>query len=273
VGFGESFRFRKPQPPWTLLIGIADSLIITAFSKQCQQTPQQIRLIICLIECVDAVKMSTVLETSIPNIEQEPQLETRPRKRRRRTVACTQCRNRKLKCDREYPTCSRCIKSGTPARCTYEDGFLWQQPKTVVSSGLTDRFSSRITVNPTTSASSPDSAAAAPDPPPSNINNVSTAAPDSVRKGGAPRARFLDTVLDTPNSMTNRWPHTPEEQSYQQHDPAELGLASPSQQLDLPNRVIIRGKGTKTRFNGGGIIANLMLQVIHTSIGIVGVDG
>ncbi|KAL1968192.1 hypothetical protein VTN77DRAFT_2027 [Rasamsonia byssochlamydoides] len=191
--------------------------------------------------------------------EQEPQLETRPRKRRRRTVACTQCRTRKLKCDREYPTCSRCIKSGTPAKCTYEDGFLWQQPKTVASSGMTDRFSSRITLPPPNgpvSASPPDSTPAASNPPPS----VPTG-------GGTSRARFLDTVLESPtNPMVNRWPRTPDGEpsswntASQQHGHEERGLASPSQQLDLPNKVIIRGKETKTRFNGGGIIANLMLQ-------------
>lgn len=60
--------------------------------------------------------------------------ETRPRKRRRRTVACTQCRTRKLKCDREYPACSRCLKSGIPDRCKYEDSFVWQQPNTVTAS-------------------------------------------------------------------------------------------------------------------------------------------
>ncbi|KAJ5289031.1 hypothetical protein N7478_002061 [Penicillium angulare] len=58
----------------------------------------------------------------------------RPRKRRRRTMACTQCRSRKLRCDREYPTCGRCLKSRAPTKCTYEDGFLWQQPTTVASS-------------------------------------------------------------------------------------------------------------------------------------------
>ncbi|KAJ5306154.1 hypothetical protein PENANT_c024G08981 [Penicillium antarcticum] len=62
---------------------------------------------------------------------QDVNVPERVRKRRRRTMACTQCRTRKLRCDREYPTCSRCLKSRTPNKCTYEDGFLWQQPTTV----------------------------------------------------------------------------------------------------------------------------------------------
>lgn len=198
----------------------------------------------------------------------EPQVESRPRKRRRRTVACTQCRTRKLKCDREYPTCGRCLKSRTVGGCTYEDGFLWQQPKTVASSGLLDRFSSRITLPPPNSlaaASSPDSTSVATL---SSKNNPPGGVPDPNRTGGSTRARFLDTVLEVPNPVVNnQWPQTPEnDPSWRRntslyHESEDFGLASPSQQLDLPNKVIIRGKDTRTRFNGGGIIANLMLQV------------
>jgi hypothetical protein len=208
--------------------------------------------------------MTTIGDNSLPASTPE----SRPRKRRRRTVACTQCRTRKLKCDREYPTCGRCMKSRTPGRCTYEDGFLWQQPKTVASSGLLDRFSSRIALPPPNglgSASSPDSTTAATL---SSRNNLSGGVPDVNRAaGGSTRARFLDTVLDVPNPIVhNQWPRTPErEQSWRNtshyHESTDFGLASPSQQLDLPNKVIIRGKDTRTRFNGGGIIANLMLQV------------
>jgi Fungal Zn(2)-Cys(6) binuclear cluster domain/Fungal specific transcription factor domain len=39
------------------------------------------------------------------------------RKRRRKTFACIICRRRKLKCDQAYPSCSRCLKSGTA--CIY----------------------------------------------------------------------------------------------------------------------------------------------------------
>ncbi|KAJ5118777.1 hypothetical protein N7526_010414 [Penicillium atrosanguineum] len=74
-----------------------------------------------------------------------PQAE-RPRKRRRRTMACTQCRSRKLRCDREYPTCSRCLKSRTPTKCTYEDGFLWQQPATVPATAFASDRGSTVSL-------------------------------------------------------------------------------------------------------------------------------
>ncbi|TQN73824.1 Transcription factor lepE [Colletotrichum shisoi] len=41
------------------------------------------------------------------------------RKRQRVRLSCLECRRRKLSCDRGYP-CQRCLKSGTPDRCTYE---------------------------------------------------------------------------------------------------------------------------------------------------------
>ncbi|KAI0116401.1 hypothetical protein GGR51DRAFT_316451 [Nemania sp. FL0031] len=41
------------------------------------------------------------------------------RKRHRVRLSCLECRRRKLSCSRELP-CDRCIKSGTPERCTYE---------------------------------------------------------------------------------------------------------------------------------------------------------
>ncbi|KAI9737560.1 MAG: hypothetical protein M1834_009715 [Cirrosporium novae-zelandiae] len=48
----------------------------------------------------------------------------RDRKRRRKTLSCYLCRKRKLKCDREYPSCGRCQKAGHGDSCTYEPGSL-----------------------------------------------------------------------------------------------------------------------------------------------------
>lgn len=40
-------------------------------------------------------------------------------KRRRPPLACIQCYQRKLKCGREFPACSRCSKTGIADECTY----------------------------------------------------------------------------------------------------------------------------------------------------------
>jgi hypothetical protein len=49
------------------------------------------------------------------------------RKRRRKALSCYDCRRRKLRCDREYPSCSRCQKAGQAESCIYESGPL--EPK------------------------------------------------------------------------------------------------------------------------------------------------
>ena len=41
-------------------------------------------------------------------------------KRRRIAFSCTACRRRKLRCDRVFPSCSRCQKGGHPESCTYD---------------------------------------------------------------------------------------------------------------------------------------------------------
>lgn len=214
---------------------------------------------------------------------------TRPRKRRRRTVACTQCRTRKLKCDREYPTCGRCLKSRTPGRCTYEDSFVWQQPKTVPASSsstspaaVLDHFSAsnsysnnnnggQFSLPPANSvgAMSPPSGASVP-----ISSRGYTLPPSEPRPAGPSRPRFLDTVLDAPNPPAgSTWASIPENNvngciyhprhnhGLDHQDSNDQTLASPSQKLELPNKFFIRGKETRTRFNGSGIFANLFLQV------------
>lgn len=43
------------------------------------------------------------------------------RKRRRKILSCTDCRRRKVQCDRSLPACSRCVKADKAASCIYED--------------------------------------------------------------------------------------------------------------------------------------------------------
>ena len=45
--------------------------------------------------------------------------DTREKKRRRKAFSCYDCRRRKLKCDRTFPACNRCINSGHAASCRY----------------------------------------------------------------------------------------------------------------------------------------------------------
>lgn len=274
----------------------------------------------------------------------------RARKRRRRTMACTQCRSRKLRCDREYPICGRCQKSKNPTQCTYEDGFLWQQPNTVpattvfsggVGGGVGAGAGGAVggdstiatTTTTTTTAAVPAAANTAAETnifaSSSNVNNSNNGTPttlpriadrtpvhtpDSAITGWGPRTqpseterrcegkkdRFLETVLGVPKAAVNQEPyvhtdvlqrhppgsgggggalvshyaphHPPHHQSQfnhysQENTDEDEGVASPSQQLDLSPRIMMRGKETRTRFNGSGILANVMAEVGFSEIG------
>ena len=56
--------------------------------------------------------------------EPSPNEDTQAPKRRRIAFSCLDCRRRKLRCDRVFPSCSRCQKSGHPGSCTYDSGAV-----------------------------------------------------------------------------------------------------------------------------------------------------
>lgn len=216
-------------------------------------------------------------------------------------MACTQCRSRKLRCDREYPTCTRCLKSRTPTKCTYEDGFLWQQPTTVTEAAFAaDRGNgnSVMSLHPRKEQTEfinietpPDSGLGAASTRSEAL--LSTIAPDlgptaRPQSGPHPKGRhlgkergFLETVLGAPKAAVNQEPYVntgllqrpkrlaPEEvipfstrmgrgeDDYEEVD----DVLSPSHQLDLSPRMMMRGRETKTRFSGSGIYANVVAQV------------
>ncbi|KAJ5161077.1 hypothetical protein N7492_006469 [Penicillium capsulatum] len=209
----------------------------------------------------------------------------RPRKRRRRTMACAQCRSRKLRCDREYPTCSRCLKSRNPTKCTYEDGFLWQQPATVAPTIAADRGSSTISKpDQAVIRSPPDSGVGAPPSRPDELvsNIVPAPGPACTADGPPHRGRhkergFLETVLGAPKAGVNQEPYVntdllqrPKRVANQpgefasrpdvSDDEEEPDDLSPSHQLDVAPRMMMRGRETKTRFGGSGINAHLVAE-------------
>lgn len=216
----------------------------------------------------------TDVQQHLGAIDPDPQPEQRVRKRRRRTMACTQCRSRKLRCDREYPVCGRCQKGKSPSSCTYEDGFLWQQPNTVASPAFSDRGSTAMAQLPRI-----DRTSAAQPTPDSGISSLpSRPFPTASHRkpGEEKRDRFLETVLGAPKAAVNQEPYVNTEVLQRPRPSSENRRAfasrsldendsppSPSQQLDLMPRIMMRGKETKTRFNGSGIFANLIAQVAY----------
>ncbi|KAF1974020.1 hypothetical protein BU23DRAFT_505779 [Bimuria novae-zelandiae CBS 107.79] len=48
--------------------------------------------------------------------------------KKRKVLSCYACRSRKMKCDRVYPVCGRCQKSGRADQCTYDPRLLDDLP-------------------------------------------------------------------------------------------------------------------------------------------------
>ncbi|KAK7179746.1 transcriptional regulatory protein, partial [Paraphaeosphaeria sporulosa] len=48
--------------------------------------------------------------------------------KKRKVLSCYACRNRKMKCDRVYPVCGRCQKTGRADQCTYDPRLLEDIP-------------------------------------------------------------------------------------------------------------------------------------------------
>ncbi|EKG16455.1 hypothetical protein MPH_06231 [Macrophomina phaseolina MS6] len=57
--------------------------------------------------------------TSNSNAPFPPDLNPRPKKKRRPALSCVTCRDRKLKCDKERPRCGRCVHTGPDQPCVY----------------------------------------------------------------------------------------------------------------------------------------------------------
>jgi hypothetical protein len=90
---------------------------------------------------------------------------------------------------------------------------------------------------------------------------------------------FLETVLGAPKAAVNQEPYVntgllqrpkrsapePDLQSSRVDDDhvyeEEEDALTPSHQLDLSPRIMMRGRETRTRFSGSGIFANLVAQV------------
>lgn len=55
------------------------------------------------------------------NAAENPAAVAKVRKRRRPALSCVPCHRRKLKCNREFPICERCRKTGHAQDCIYRE--------------------------------------------------------------------------------------------------------------------------------------------------------
>jgi hypothetical protein len=67
----------------------------------------------------------TEYDEATPSLSPPKQL---PHKRNRTQLSCTNCRQAKLKCDRQKPNCSQCVKKGRASLCTFPSPATRRKP-------------------------------------------------------------------------------------------------------------------------------------------------
>lgn len=74
-----------------------------------------------------AVATMSTKSADVESRDNSPDRDGSPGKRtskKRKVLSCFACRNRKMKCDRVYPVCGRCQKTGRGYQCTYDPRLL-----------------------------------------------------------------------------------------------------------------------------------------------------
>lgn len=75
--------------------------------------------------CSETITGDATAERTENNTQQPTDHPENPRPhKKRKTLSCFPCRDRKMKCDRVYPVCTRCRKTGRPELCTYDPRLL-----------------------------------------------------------------------------------------------------------------------------------------------------
>jgi hypothetical protein len=156
--------------------------------------------------------------------------------KKRKVLSCYACRSRKMKCDRVYPVCGRCQKTGRTDQCSYDPRLLEEAQ---VQHGLP------LTTNGNnTMFSIHDSSV--------NEQYAKENSSDALRwklRIQERRIEVLEKKLAAASNGSN---------------------ASPSQLRDLPTKepdiaeeMMFRGKGFKTQFHGTSSVMSMISQVRH----------
>lgn len=160
--------------------------------------------------------------------------------KKRKVLSCYACRSRKMKCDRVYPVCGRCQKTGRADQCSYDPRLLEESQ---VQPGQ------RLTANANhTTFTMPDSGL--------NEEEAKDEVSDALRwklRMQERRIEMLEKKLATTSGINN---------------PSHMKLR-PSEESTRPEEMMFRGKGFKTQFHGSTSVMSMISQV-RQSIGLWG---
>ncbi|KAH7391748.1 hypothetical protein BKA66DRAFT_413199 [Pyrenochaeta sp. MPI-SDFR-AT-0127] len=147
--------------------------------------------------------------------------------KKRKVLSCFACRSRKMKCDRVYPVCGRCQKTGRRDQCTYDPRLLEESH-----------------VNGRVHADGGSSSFAVPE---NNTHDTAHSSPDELRwklRVQERRIEMLEQKLAAKDSAK---------------DPSQYEDRAP-EEPELKEAMIFRGKGFKTQFQGATSVMSVIAQ-------------
>ena len=168
-------------------------------------------------------------------------------KRRRIAFSCFDCRRRKLKCDRLFPSCTRCQKGGHPESCTYDSE--------AVETATTQFIGDRNRTHASSTENGHGSSRAVP-----RLPSVARSFAADERQEGYPRTHSEDTIarlyaqeerirqLECRIVGLEKATHGARSPGHTQA--AESNLHSTPRALVDNEAMIFRGKNFKTQFYG-----------------------
>lgn len=155
--------------------------------------------------------------------------------KKRKVLSCFACRNRKMKCDRIYPVCGRCQKTGRADQCTYDPRLL---------EDLTGNNGVNGVVQP-------------------DGHHVAATLADSVGQDHLPGGTSsVDALRFKARAQERRIEELERKLAEKEgNDIPSIYRASKTAEPDSKEEMMFRGKGFKTQFNGSTSVMSTIAQV------------
>lgn len=151
--------------------------------------------------------------------------------KKRKVLSCYACRGRKMKCDRVFPVCGRCQKTGRRHECTYDPRLLEESNVTVATRAV-DATSTLLAERP------------------ANINQSADTRDILQRKVRAQEERIALLEQQLAQRQTKH--------KSQYHDVLP-------EEPTFTEDILLRGKGFKTQFHGVTSVMSIVSTVSLTA--------
>jgi hypothetical protein len=162
--------------------------------------------------------------------EQDGSIEKRTSKKRK-VLSCYACRSRKMKCDRVYPVCGRCQKTGRSDQCSYDPRLLEESQMQVGQPLSTEAPITMFTMHD------------------NGIND------DHGKAFGSDPLRWKMRMQERRIEMLEK-----KLAASTSSNPSQLKNV-PFKEPDIEEEMMFRGKGFKTQFHGTTSVMSMISQV------------